>query len=73
MSDVRFVSMEHVEVWLLDMEDNHKTDDIRHLVKCRPWTSQCQQDFNTIMYEKMQNAVLQYIMDYPGVTLVSVK
>jgi len=58
-------------VWLLDTQDKHKTEGRIHYVKCRPWISLCGQDFNTTMFEKMKNSVLQYIMDYPGVTMVS--
>ena len=71
VSEIKFVTMEHVGVWLLDMQDKHNTEDSRRYVKCRPWTSLCGQDMNTTMFEKMKIAILQYIMDYPGVTLVS--
>jgi len=62
------VTMEHVGVWLINTQYKHKT---RHYVKCRPWISMCGQDFNSTMFGKVKNAVLQYIMDYPGVTMVS--
>ena len=66
---VRLVAAEHKRVWLLDMKKQHSSDD-QQFTKCRPWTSLHGQEF-TGMYQKMQDAVLFYIMDYPGVTLVS--
>ena len=66
---VRLVAVEHKRVWLLHMKKQHSPDD-QQFIKCRPWTSFHGQEF-TEMYQRMQDAVLFYIMDYPGVTLVS--
>ena len=67
---VSLVAAEHKKVWLLHMEKQRSPDDNQQFTKCRPWTSFHGQEF-TGMYQRMQNAVLFYIMDYPGVTLVS--
>ena len=68
---VRLVAAEHKGVWLLHMEKQRLPDDYQQFTKCRPWTSFCEQEFFTGMCQRMQDAVLFYIMDYPGVTLVS--
>ena len=65
---VTLVAVEHKRVWLLHMKKQHSPD--RQFTKCRPWTSFHGQEF-TGMCQKMQDAVLFYIMDYPGVTMVS--
>ena len=70
VSVVRLVTAEHVGVWLLHMQKQQSPDDHQQFTKCRPWTSFHGQEF-TNMFQKMQDAVLFYIMDYPGVTLVS--
>ena len=69
VSVVRLVAAEHKGVWLLQMK-KQQPDNHQQFTKCRPWTSFRGQEF-TSMYQKMRDAVLYYIMDYPGVTLVS--
>ena len=68
VQEVRLVAAEHKRVWLLHIKQ-HSPDD-QQLTKCRPWISFCGQEF-TGLYQRMEDAVLFYIMDYPGVTLVS--
>ena len=68
ISVVRLVAAEHAGVWLLHMQ-KQLPDDHQKFPKCRPWTSFQGQEF-TSMFQRMQDAVLFYIMDYPGVTLV---
>lgn len=69
---VRLVAAEHKRVWLLQIDRQQQSHDglQQQFTKCRPWTSLHGKEFTDI-YQKMQDAVLFYIMDYPGVTLVS--
>ena len=67
---VRLVVSEHKKTWLLPVRKENSAVGDQEFTKCRPWTSFHGEEF-TGMCQKMQDAVLFYIMDYPGVTLVS--
>ena len=67
---VRLVVTEHKKTWLLPVQKENSAVGGQQFTKCRPWSSFHGEEF-TGMCQKMQDAVLFYIMDYPGVTLVS--